>query len=121
MKYHDFKQITRSVTLPTATCDEGEIYAAIKTLLMKTEAGRVPVRLLGVSVSGLAADEAGQQLSLFAAPARKSTKRKGLHAAVDRITGKYGHQAITPATLLEGEERKEQGERAGVDTMKQRV
>jgi len=104
VKYHDFKQITRSVTLPSATCDEGEIYATIKALLIKTEAGRVPVRLLGVSVSGLTTDEAGQQLSLFAATQKKSGKQQELHAAVDRITDKYGQQAIKPATLLEGEE-----------------
>ncbi len=104
VKYHDFKQITRSVTLPVATCDEGELYGTVKTLLVKTEAGRVPVRLLGVSVSGLAAGEREGQLSLFAAAQKKSGKQQGLHAAVDRITGKYGQQAIKPATLLEGEE-----------------
>lgn len=104
VKYHDFKQITRSVTLQSTTCDEGEIYAAIKTLLAKTEAGRVPVRLLGVSASGLAAGETGQQLSLFDTARKNSRKKAGLHAAVDRITGKYGHQAIKPATLVEGEE-----------------
>lgn len=103
VKYHDFKQITRSVTLASATCDEGEIYAAIKTLLTKTEAGRIPVRLLGVSVSGLAAGDTGQQLSLFASAQKKSGKQQGLHAAVDRITDKYGQTAITPATLLEEE------------------
>ena len=101
VKYHDFRQITRSLTLAAATCDEGEIYATIKSLLAKTEAGRIPVRLLGVSVSGLAPDEAGQQLTLFAAAQKKSGRQQGLHAAVDRITGKYGQQAIKPATLLE--------------------
>ncbi|MEW6501193.1 MAG: DNA polymerase IV [Thermodesulfobacteriota bacterium] len=104
VKYHDFKQITRSVTLATATCDEGEIYAAIKTLLIKTEAGRIPLRLLGVSVSSLAASGEGQQLSLFATTHKKGGRQQELHAAVDRITGKYGQQAIKPATLLEGEE-----------------
>lgn len=104
VKYHDFKQITRSVTLPAAICDEGELYAAIKTLLIKTEAGRVPVRLLGVSVSSLASGEAGQQLSLFATAQKKSGRQQGLHTAVDRITGKYGQEAIKPATLLEEED-----------------
>ena len=103
VKYHDFKQITRSLTLPAATCDEGEIYATIKTLLNKTEAGRVPVRLVGVSVSGLTAGETGQQLGLFGTVQKKNGRQHELHAAVHRITGKYGHQAIKPATLLEEE------------------
>ncbi|MEW6594791.1 MAG: DNA polymerase IV [Thermodesulfobacteriota bacterium] len=105
VKYHDFRQITRSVTLTSATCDEGEIYAALKTLLARTEAGRIPVRLLGVSVSGLAAEGAGHQLSLF--PPKKRGRQQGLHEAVDRIAGKYGHQAITPAALLETGENEE--------------
>jgi DNA polymerase-4 len=105
VKYHDFKQITRSATLATAICDEGELYAAGKALLEKTEAGRIPVRLVGISVSGLTTEEAGQQLSLFAAAQKKSGRQQGLHAAVDRITDKYGQQAIKPATLLEGEEK----------------
>ena len=107
VKYHDFRQITRSVTLPGATCDEGELYGIAKVLLDRTEAGQVPVRLLGVSVSGLTAGEAGGQLSLFATQPKKKGKQHGLHAAVDRITDKYGQQAIKPATLLAGEGEKE--------------
>lgn len=53
VKYYDFKQITRSITLE-APVDEGAVmmkYA--KTLLDKTEAGKKKIRLLGISLSNL--------------------------------------------------------------------
>ena len=49
MRYDDFTTITRSLTIP-ATRDQPEIVAAAEALLERTEAGRRPVRLLGVSV-----------------------------------------------------------------------
>lgn len=54
VKYHDFKQITRSTTLAIPTDDATVIFQHVKVLLLeKTEAGRTPIRLLGVSASGL--------------------------------------------------------------------
>jgi len=49
VRYHDFTTITRSHTaLPTR--DESDLTARAVRLLDRTDAGRVPVRLLGVSV-----------------------------------------------------------------------
>jgi DNA polymerase-4 len=56
MRYDDFTTITRSVTLP-ATRDRSEIVRAATMLLERTEAGRRPVRLLGVSVKNLCETE----------------------------------------------------------------
>jgi DNA polymerase-4 len=54
VKYHDFKQITRSVTLTVPTDSKAIIFQNMKKLLQdKTEAGTTPIRLLGVSASGL--------------------------------------------------------------------
>ncbi|HKI48548.1 MAG TPA: DNA polymerase IV, partial [Desulfobacteria bacterium] len=49
VKYHDFKQITRAKTLSGFTDDGLAIYTAACDLLQKTEVGRRPVRLLGIS------------------------------------------------------------------------
>jgi DNA polymerase-4 len=49
VRYGDFTTITRSHTA-AATRDEAELSARALRLLEKTEAGRRPVRLLGVSV-----------------------------------------------------------------------
>ncbi len=54
VKYFDFKQITRSITFSIPTDQADFIFQHLKTLLMeKTEIGRTPIRLLGVSASGL--------------------------------------------------------------------
>jgi len=49
VRYHDFTTITRSHSAPP-TRDEAELTARAVRLLDKTEAGRIPIRLLGVSV-----------------------------------------------------------------------
>lgn len=52
VRYGDFTTVTRSHTAP-ATADEASIVERALRLLEKTEAGRRPVRLLGVSVHNL--------------------------------------------------------------------
>jgi DNA polymerase-4 len=49
VRYHDFRTITRSHTAGP-TRDEGELTARAVKLVDKTEAGRIAIRLLGVSV-----------------------------------------------------------------------
>ena len=54
VKYHDFNQITRSITLSIPTDESRSMFPLMKKLLLdKTEAGLKPIRLLGVSASGL--------------------------------------------------------------------
>ncbi|MBI5420534.1 MAG: DNA polymerase IV [Deltaproteobacteria bacterium] len=100
VKYGDFTLITRDVTLNYATDDGGEIYRNALPLLAKTEAGKRPVRLLGLSLSHFVVPEEGAQLSLFAGPPEKKEK---LNRAVDRIAEKFGRQGIRPAALLDEE------------------
>jgi DNA polymerase-4 len=54
VRYSDFTTITRSQSTRTATRDAAELSARALSLLDRTEAGRRPVRLLGVSVHGFA-------------------------------------------------------------------
>lgn len=53
VKYADFKQITRSLSITEATDDTTQIATISKQLLKKTEAGRQKIRLLGLSLSNL--------------------------------------------------------------------
>ena len=55
VRYGDFTTITRSHSAPLATRAADEIAARALALIERTEAGRRPVRLLGVSVHGLCA------------------------------------------------------------------
>jgi DNA polymerase-4 len=54
LRYADFRTITRSHTRLPATQSADEVAARTLALLAKTDAGSKPVRLLGVSVHGLA-------------------------------------------------------------------
>jgi len=61
VKYHDFKQVTRSMSLSEATSNEELIFNLSKELLQKTKAKSKPVRLLGISLSSLDSDNHEKQ------------------------------------------------------------
>ena len=100
VKYHDFVQITRSVTLPTGTNDSTDIYANICRLVEKTAVGKRPVRLLGISLSKLSNIDSGHQLSLFDPHAAKE-KRKKLNKTLDSMFEKFGDKGIRPGSLID--------------------
>jgi DNA polymerase-4 len=99
VKYHDFLQVTRSETLPEVTDDGREIFRRCCGLLNKTEVGKRPVRLLGISVSHLCAQGEKGQLSLFQTRFT-APKRKKLNLALDKISEKFGEDGILPGTLF---------------------
>jgi DNA polymerase-4 len=101
VKYYDFVQITRSITLGEPTDDSREIFQTCCSLLGKTEVGRRPVRLFGISLSQLSDSDETRQLALFAV--EEADKRRRLNKALDTISEKFGEGAIVPGTLLEGE------------------
>jgi DNA polymerase-4 len=53
VRYNDFSTITRSATTPPPTRDPDQIARRAVALLERTDAGRRPIRLLGVSVHNL--------------------------------------------------------------------
>jgi len=99
VKYADFTQITRASTLPEPVDDSSEIYTIACRLLGKTEVGKRPVRLMGVSLSQLTSPQNDTQLHLFG-PDRACLKRKGLNTALDQICDKFGEKSIRPGTLI---------------------
>jgi DNA polymerase IV len=64
VKYHDFKQVTRSKTL-SAPPDKDELLQTAFELLQLTEAGKKRVRLIGLGVAGFNDLTTDQQLKLF--------------------------------------------------------
>ena len=100
VKYYDFVQITRSITLGEPTDDNRKIFQTCCDLLEKTEVGRRPVRLLGISLSQLSDSDETKQLALFAVEEPDRSRR--LNKALDTISEKFGDEAIVPGTLLEG-------------------
>jgi DNA polymerase IV len=100
IKYHDFKQITRSITLPDTTDDGDELFRHCRSLLAKSDAGKKPVRLLGVSLSHFTAHTEVRQLTLFTDQS-SVRKKKNLNRALDILSEKYGDEMVIPGTLIE--------------------
>jgi DNA polymerase-4 len=122
VKYQDFVQVTRAITLPGPTDDGGTIYRCALDLLLDTEAGARPVRLLGISVSklvpaaGAPKKDRMEQLGLFGRPragkpdppvAVDPEKKEKLNRAVDRIREKFGPGGIVPGAFPQEKRRGE--------------
>ena len=100
VKYSDFTQITRSITLPDGIDDGRRIYNECCSLLHKTETGRRAVRLLGISVASLiCADGASRQLELFS-DGRASARTRALNSALDYLQNKFGEGTVVSAAIL---------------------
>jgi len=100
VKYNDFVLKTRSSTLNKFTNDGTIIYETTCGLLKKTETGKRPVRLLGISVSQLNTHGGEEQLSLFT-PIELDRKRKDLNTTLDSLQNRFGESIVRPGTLID--------------------
>jgi DNA polymerase IV len=99
-RFWNFRTVTRSHTLPQATNLGVRIFAVARELLERVPAG--PLRLLGVSLSGL--DDVRQpiQNELFPleGPDPSDERQQHLAAGLDRIRKKYGRKLVQPGSLI---------------------
>nr|MBC8360744.1 DNA polymerase IV [Candidatus Desulfatibia profunda] len=100
VKYSNFVLITRSMTLNKFTNDGAIIYTTACGLLDNTEAGKKPVRLLGISLSQLSIRGAEKQLSLFNEDV-SNNKRKKLNITLDSLQDRFGENIVRPGTLID--------------------
>ncbi|MDX6298543.1 MAG: polymerase [Nocardioidaceae bacterium] len=99
VRFADFTTITRSRTLREATNLTPDIYDTALGLFDALGLQRARLRLVGVRVQGLVdAATAPRQLMLGA----REHGWEDAERAVDKVTYRFGRQAVLPATLLVG-------------------
>jgi DNA polymerase-4 len=105
LRYNDFSTLTRRKTLAVRNALSESIFRESRELLRtRTEAGKRPVRLIGVGMAGLNGSEEGAQGTLFGDEEADSLKRiERVERAADGIRAKLGENAIGRASsrLLE--------------------
>jgi DNA polymerase-4 len=109
----DFRTRGAQRTLPEPLVSDRAILRVARELLTSLrQARRVPARLVGVRLSGLAPAQAADQLALFAASppdplsamrrggtSDETERDRGLAQAIDRVRGKFGPKSILPGEL----------------------
>ena len=102
VKYADFRQVTRQLTLPEPTCATDTIFETACRLLADLNP-RDPIRLIGLGVSAF--DAGARQLNLPFADGgrnRAEERRVRLDRTLDALAGKYGRDAVVRGRLHRG-------------------
>ena len=99
IKYHDFRQITRSTTLAKPFQSSADLFQAA-CRLMDDELLRQKIRLIGVGASNLVASRTPAQMDLFSTAASgPGSDWDSVDQALDAINIKFGRDTINRANL----------------------
>lgn len=103
IRYNDFKSVTRAMTIADYTANFALIFSIAEQLFRDHYSVNRPVRLLGVSVSHLAADEEiVSQMQLFDLNKPKEKQEK-LDTVLDHLNERYGKKTVTRARQMTNE------------------
>jgi len=95
----DFKTRSAQRTLPEpVVSDRVILHVAHELLATLRSARRVPARLVGVRLSGLAAAAVTNQLAILS---DETERDRGLSRAIDRVREKFGARSILPGGIVE--------------------
>jgi DNA polymerase-4 len=97
LKTADFRILTRARSLDNPTQLAGKIFNAARELLAR-EINGTRYRLLGVGVSALADATEADPTDLID---RSSERRAAAERAMDRVRGKFGHEAVVKGLALD--------------------
>ncbi len=98
LKFSDFSQITRSLTLDTGICASNAIFRHAVTLFKRVKLKK-KIRLVGVGVSGLTDRSTPFQMQ-WITPEKTDLKQwESVDLAVDSIGEKYGSKLVNKASL----------------------
>jgi DNA polymerase-4 len=97
----DFRTRTAARTIPEGVESDAGIMTVARELLARLRTRRrTPVRLLGIALSHFS-DEGAAQLPLFEAGTVETERDRSLARAADAVRGRFGNDAIGPASLLD--------------------
>ncbi len=97
LRYHDFRTLTRRLTLDAHTSDAGVIYKVARHLFHENWT-REAVRLIGVGLSHIV-PAASESLDLFTG-SEDQDRRRRLAETIDRLEERFGRGKIVPAKVL---------------------
>jgi DNA polymerase-4 len=98
LRWPDFTTITRQTSFTSPTDKEARIVTTALALLAAARPDDMPVRLVGVGVSGLGTDP---QLSLWdTRPAAVVEREQRLQQAVENVQERFGNASLTRANKL---------------------
>ena len=97
LKTADFRILTRARSLESPTQLAGRIFGAARELLAR-EIDGTRYRLLGVGVSALTDADEADPADLID---RDATRRAAAERAMDRVRGKFGHEAMLKGLALD--------------------
>lgn len=100
VKYADFRQITRSRTLPERICSTQSIFDAACGLLDALEL-EAPVRLVGLGVSRFEPEREQARLSPADAREREEKRRVRLDLTLDAVRSRFGGKALVRGRLFD--------------------
>ena len=103
VRFADFSTITRSKTLDLPITTTQEIFEVAKNLYLAIKLHNAFIRLVGISLDSLVANEGIQQMAL----GQRSTGWRQADKAVDLIKAKFGRSSLRPARLVESAEDNE--------------
>ena len=108
IRYPDFQSITRAQTLDGYTSSFEPVFEAVKQLMEHNYKDGTPVRLIGVTVSGLKKDdEIIEQQDLFSDGGAQK-KQVALNSVMDKINEKYGGDTVHRARKLTERDKNEE-------------
>ncbi len=94
VRFADFRTLTRRETSPAPTVDGGEIFRRAWSAFSQLKPVQ-PIRLIGLSVSGLSRESDSRQLGLFPSNARAEEVGR----LTDRLRARFGPDAVRRASL----------------------
>jgi DNA polymerase-4 len=100
LKTSDFRILTRARSLESPTQLAGKIFSAARELLAR-EIDGTRFRLLGIGVSALTDADEADPADLID---QSSERRAAAERAIDRVRGKFGHEAMVRGLALAEDE-----------------